>query len=101
MGFGIFPFAFYLCWVGAIFATLAPGRAPIVPMIDPLGMVGVGMSSFGAALVVAAPATWWSWSLARGFPELRSRAALAFQCLVVLLLASPFIWMFGQKLALG
>jgi membrane protein DedA with SNARE-associated domain len=101
MGLGISPFAAYLAWVMVFFATFVPGRRPVMPILDPVGMVGLAMATYAGALGVAGPAAWWSWSLARAVPALRSRPALVFQCLVALLLACPFIWSFGQTLCLG
>ncbi len=90
MGAGILPLALYIAWVAAFLLTTVPGRPPRVPIIDPIGMVGLGMFVYLGSLVVAGLGIIWWWLLARAYPERRARRSLVLPIIVVLVLMLPF-----------
>lgn len=100
MGAGILPLALYIVWVAAFLITTVPGQPPRIPIIDPLGMVGLGMVVYLGALVVAGLGIAWSWLLVRAYPERRTRWALALRAIVVLVLAAPFVFSFLSSMHL-
>jgi hypothetical protein len=91
MGLGLLPLALVVVWTTAFFLTLVPGRPPTVPIIDPIGMIGLLLMSFIATLAIAAPGAFWSWWITHRHAELRSRTVQALRLLTVLVLASPFL----------
>ena len=43
MSAGILPLALYIAWAAAFLLTTVPGQPPAIPIIDPIGMLGLGM----------------------------------------------------------
>jgi CHASE2 domain-containing sensor protein len=91
MGLGMIPFALVFCWALAFLLTTVPGEPPKVPIIDPIGMVGLLVTSFVITAVVAGTSALWSWSLTSSNIEIRSWSALAFRLATVLLLSGPVL----------
>ncbi|MCS0630828.1 hypothetical protein NX786_15945 [Telluria mixta] len=94
MGAGILPLALYIAWVAAFLITTVPGQPPRIPIIDPIGMIGLGMFVYLGSSIVAGLGIVWSWLLARAYPERRTRWALALRAIVVLVLVLPFAFNF-------
>ncbi|WP_449406335.1 hypothetical protein [Massilia phosphatilytica] len=94
MGAGILPLALYIAWVTAFLLTTVPGQPPRVPIIDPIGMVGLGMFAYLGALVVAGLGMVWSWLLVHAHPAQGTRWTLVLRAIVVLVLALPFAFNF-------
>jgi hypothetical protein len=94
MGAGILPLALYIAWVAAFLITTVPGQPPRVPIIDPIGMVGLGLFVYVGSLVVAGLGVTWSWLLARAYPERRTRRGLVLRAIVLLVLVTPFAFNF-------
>jgi hypothetical protein len=69
---GLFPFAAVSGWIAAFFWTTVPGQSPRVPIIDPIGMVGLWLVSLAVTAFVAGSGAVWSWMITRAYPELRS-----------------------------
>lgn len=88
---GVLPLALVLCWSVAFLLTTVPGQSPTVPIIDPIGMIGLLITSFLITLVVAGLATCWSWSLTTRHAEIRSWASLTFRLVTALVLIAPFL----------
>jgi hypothetical protein len=91
MGAGILPLALYVAWVEAFLLTTVPGQPPRIPIIDPIGMIGLGMVVYPGSLVVAGLGIVWWWLLARAYPERRTRRSLALPIIVALVLVLPFV----------
>jgi hypothetical protein len=91
IGIGVLPLALILGWTMAFFLTAVPGQPPKVPIIDPLGMIGLLIMSFLITLVMAGIAACWSWSLTTRHVDIRSSAALAFRLVTALVLSAPFL----------
>jgi hypothetical protein len=91
IGIGVLPLALVLCWITAFFLTAVRGQAPKVPIIDPIGMIGLLVMSFIITLVMAGISALWSWSLTTRNTEIRSRAALTFRLVTALVLIAPFL----------
>jgi hypothetical protein len=100
MGAGILPLALYIAWVAAFLITTVPGQPPRIPIIDPIGMIGLGMFVYLGSFVVAGLGIVWSWLLARAYPERRTRRALALRAIVVLVLVLPFAFSFLSSMHL-
>ena len=100
MGAGILPLALYIAWVAAFLLTTVPGQPPVVPIIDPIGMVGLGMFVYLGSLVVAGLGVAWSWLLANAYPERRTRSTMILRAIVVLVLALPFAFNFLASMRL-
>jgi hypothetical protein len=92
MGGGILPLALYIAWVATFLITTVPGQPPRVPIIDPIGMVGLGMVVYLGSFIVAGLGIVWSWLLARAYPERRTRRALVLPVIVILVLVLPFVF---------
>jgi hypothetical protein len=69
---GLFPFAAVCGWIAAFHWTMVPGQPPRVPIIDPIGMVGLWLVSLAVTAFVAGSGAVWSWMITRAYPELRS-----------------------------
>lgn len=69
---GLLPFLAVCAWVALFLATTVPGRPPHVPIIDPIGMVGLWLASLGFSALVSGSSAVWSWMITRAYPELRS-----------------------------
>jgi asparagine N-glycosylation enzyme membrane subunit Stt3 len=78
----------------AFFLTTVPGQPPKVPIIDPLGMIGLLMMSFIFTLVMAGIGALWSWSLTTRNAEIRSLSALTFRLVTAFVLIAPFLLSF-------
>jgi hypothetical protein len=87
---GILPLSLYIAWVAAFLLTTVPGQPPRVPIIDPIGMVGLGLFVYAGSLVAAGLGVVWSWLLARAYPERRTRPGLVLRAIVALVLVTPF-----------
>ncbi|KQY05829.1 hypothetical protein ASD28_07090 [Massilia sp. Root133] len=92
MGAGILPLALYIAWVAAFLITTVPGQPPRVPIIDPIGMVGLGMVVYFGSFIAAGLGIVWSWLLARAYPERRTLRALVLPVIVILVLVLPFVF---------
>lgn len=88
---GVLPLALVLCWTIAFFMTTVAGQAPKIPIIDPIGMIGLLMMSFIITLVMAGISALWSWSLTYRNDEIRSSSALALRIITALVLIAPFL----------
>jgi len=97
---GILPLILYIAWVAAFLLTTVPGQPPRVPIIDPIGMVGLGLFVYFGSLIVAGLGAVWSWLLARAYPERRTGRALVLRAIVAVVLAAPFVFNFlaGRRL---
>lgn len=93
MSIGSVPLAFFVVWLVGIL-TWAPGHRAIIPIMDPLGMIGPFVLSFIFMAAVAGTSAAWSWDLVRANPQSRSRVALGFRLMTVALLISPFAAIF-------
>jgi hypothetical protein len=91
---GILPLSLYIAWVAAFLLTTVPGQPPRVPIIDPIGMVGLGLFVHVGSLVVAGLGVTWSWLLVRAYPERRTRRGLVLRAIVVLVLVTLFAFNF-------
>jgi hypothetical protein len=91
IGVGVLPLTLVLCWTTVFFITTVPGQSPSVPMIDPIGKVGLLIMCMIITFVVAGAATCWSWLLTTRHAEIRSSTALAFRLVTVLVLIAPFL----------
>lgn len=91
IGIGVAPLALVLCWTIAFFLTAVPGQPPKIPIIDPIGMIGLLIVSFLITLVMAGTAACWSWSLTSTHAEIRSRTALSFRLVTAAVLIAPFL----------
>jgi hypothetical protein len=89
MSVGGVPLAFFVVWLIGI-VTWAPGHPAIVPIMDPLGMIGPFVLSFIFTAAVAGTSAAWSWDVVRANPQSRSRVALGLRLTTAALLMSPF-----------
>lgn len=96
---GLLPFALVLCWETAFFATFTPNQQPIIPMIDPIGMIGLNLMSFVFMLAIAGPQLWWAWRLTSYHDDLRSNTTLVLRIAAVVLLLSPWLmsWILSAR----
>ena len=97
MSVGIVPLAFFVVWLIGILSW-TPGHRAIIPIMDPLGMIGPFVLSFIFAAAVAGTSAAWSWDLVRANPQSRSRVALGLRMLTATLLISPFALLFVTRL---
>lgn len=93
MGIGIVPLIFFVVWLFG-FLTWTSGHQPIIPIGDPLSMMGPFILSFLFAAAVAGISAAWSWDLVRADPQNRSPIALGFRLMTASLLLSPFALLF-------
>ena len=98
MGLGMLPLLLVGCWILAFFLTTERGQPPIVPIIDPIGMIGILLVSFLITAVLAGGGALWSWILVIRNKELRSGRARTLRLATALLLASPFVLPFLLRL---
>jgi hypothetical protein len=89
MSVGIVPLAFFVVWLIAIM-TWTPGHRALIPIGDPLSMIGPFVLSFIFTAAVAGTSAALSWDLVRAYPQSRSRVALYLRLLTAALLISPF-----------
>lgn len=92
---GVLPWLLVLAWVAAFLATAAPGRPPTVPMLDPLGMIGLMGMVFLFAACVAGLGAFWSWILTRDGELPGTGASQIFRGLVLLALLGPLLLVWG------
>jgi hypothetical protein len=93
MSVGIVPLAFFVVWLFALI-TVTPDHRALIPIGDPLSMIGLFVLSFLFTAAVAGISAAWSWDLARAHPESRSRIALGLRLITAALLISPFAVLF-------
>lgn len=86
---GVVPLAFLVVWLLGIL-TWTPGHRAIIPIMDPLSMIGPLALSFIFTAAVAGTSAAWSWDLVRANPQSRSRVALGLRWMTAALLISPF-----------
>lgn len=89
MSIGILPLGFCVVWLAGLLAWLS-GHRPIVPIMDPLGMIGPSILSYIITFAIAGTSAAWSWDLSLAHPEHRSRIAPALRLLTAAILVSPF-----------
>lgn len=100
MTVGVLPLACVSVWLACILSA-APGRQPIMPIIDPFVMMGIFAMSFLFTATVAGVSAAWSWDVVRACPDSRSRVALGLRLLTAALLASPFVLAFLAQTSSG
>jgi hypothetical protein len=93
MSVGVAPLAFLVIWLAGILSWFR-GHQAIIPIMDPLGMIGPFVLSFIFAAAVAGTSAAWSWDLVRANPQCRSRLALGLRLVTAALLISPFALLF-------
>jgi hypothetical protein len=93
MSIGIVPLAFFVVWLVGIL-TWSPDHRAIIPIMDPLGMIGPFVMSFIITATVAGTSAAWSWDLVRANPQSRSRIALGLRLMTAAVLISPFALLF-------
>lgn len=93
MSVGVVSLAFFVVWLMAIL-TWAPDYRAIIPIMDPLGMIGPLALSFIFTAAVAGTSAAWSWDLVRENPQSRSRVGRGLRLMTVALLISPFMLLF-------
>ena len=89
---GLLPFTLMLCWCAALFATTVPGQLPVIPTLDPFGMIGLSLMSFLFMLIVAGPQLWWAWQLTSHYDTLRTTTAMTLRIAGVTLILTP-LWL--------
>jgi len=87
---GMLPYAVVLTLTLAIFASANLQPRPSIPMLDPIGMLALGLLCFLFMLAVAGPQVWWIWRMTVYNPALRSKTALALRTIALVLLLSPW-----------
>lgn len=93
MSVGVVPLAFFVVWLIAIL-TAAPGHRAIIPIGDPLSMIGPFILSFLFTAAVAGTSAAWSWDLVKANLQSRSRVALGLRLMTAALMVSPFALLF-------
>jgi hypothetical protein len=93
MGVGVVPLAFFVVWLFGLLTWIS-GNGAILPIGDPLSMIGPFILSFIFTATVAGIGAAWSWDLVRANPQSRSRIALALRLMTAALLISPFALLF-------
>lgn len=89
MTIGVLPWVLTLGWVAAFFLATPPGGPPAIPILDPLGMIGLMGMSFMFAFCVAGLGACWSWLLTRDDEELGARRAPLYRTIVLMALLGP------------
>lgn len=93
MSIGLVPLAFFVVWLVGLLAW-THGYPAVIPIMDPLGMIGLFTVSFIITFAIAGTGAAWSWDLVRAHPENRSRIALGLRLLTGAMLISPFVLLF-------
>jgi hypothetical protein len=93
MAIGVLPLAFFVVWLIGIL-TWTPDHRAIIPIMDPIGMIGPFVMSFIIMAAVAGTSAAWSWDLVRANPQSRARLALGLRFVTAALLISPFALLF-------
>lgn len=90
MAIGSMPLAFTVCWSILFFLTTERGAPPRVPILDPIGMIGLLTTCFLVALLLGGAGLAWSWLVTWAWPEQRP-ATIRFRMFTALALASPLL----------
>lgn len=85
---GIIPLGFCLVWALGFLAWLS-GAEPMIPIMDPIGMLGVCAAGFFLTLAVAGTSAVWSWELMRDHDGVRSTLSSALRLLTGFVLSCP------------
>lgn len=93
---GAIPLVFFVVWLIGI-VTWTSEHGAIIPIMDPIGMIGPFIVGFIITAMVAGTSAAWSWDLIRANPQNRSRVALVLQLMTVGVLISPFVVLFLSK----
>lgn len=93
MSVGALPLVVFVVWLSGVLGW-TPGHRAIIPMIDPLGLLGLFALSYLFTAAVAGTSAAWSWDLVRASPQNRSRLALGLRLTTAALLISPFALIF-------
>ena len=88
---GALPFTLALGWTIAFFVTFVPGELPRVPILDPIAMVGVLLTSYAIAFVLGVPSAIWSWALTYRNAEIRSAFSKCVRIFIALVLIAPIV----------
>jgi Kef-type K+ transport system membrane component KefB len=91
MTVGVLPWLLMVAWLIAFFLLTPRGGPPGIPIIDPIGMIGLTMTAFVFSLCVAGLGAFWSWRLVRAYAEMRSRTMAVIRAVVLLLLVAPLL----------
>ena len=91
MGLGLLPFVFVVVWSALFMLTTVPGHMPVVPLLDPLAMIGLLMVTFFFACGVAGAGALWSWALVLRRREINTRKARALRLITVLVIVLPLV----------
>jgi hypothetical protein len=97
MVIGIVPLGFFVVWLAGLVAWMRGYGTPIIPIMDPLGMIGPFALSFILTFAVAGTAAAWSWDLVRTHPHMRSRVALGLRLTTAAVLLGPFLLLFLMR----
>lgn len=89
MVLGITPWVIAVIWSAAFLLTSSPGQPPVIPVMDPLSMIGLLITTFAIGVVVAGLSALWSFSLTARHAELRSRKVFLFRVAVAASLFAP------------
>ncbi|NNG23842.1 hypothetical protein [Telluria aromaticivorans] len=96
MTIGAIPLVFFVVWLIGIL-TWTPKHGAIIPIMDPIGMIGPFIMGFIITAAVAGTSAAWSWDLVRANPQNRSRVALVLRLTTVATLISPFAVLFLSR----
>lgn len=88
---GALPFLLAVGWTIAFFVTAVPGEPPQVPILDPIAMVGILLTSYSIAFVLGVPGAIWSWTLTNRNAEIRSAFSKAVRIFIALILIAPIV----------
>jgi hypothetical protein len=93
----VLPWLAMVGWIIAILTLNVRGEPPRVAMLDPIGMIGLGIAVYLCSLLVAGAACCWSLVLTHRHPELRSKKKNMLRAGIVTafllpLLNSAFFW---------
>lgn len=90
---GAIPLVFFSVWLIGIL-NWTPEHGAIIPIMDPIGMIGPFIMGCIITAAVAGTSAAWSWNLVRANPQTRSRLALVLRLMTVAVLFSPFAVLF-------
>lgn len=85
---GGIPLGFCLVWAVGFLAALR-GFGALIPIMDPIGMMGVCVVGFFLTLAVAGTSAVWSWELTREHQGAHSMLASGLQLLTGFVLSCP------------
>ena len=93
---GAIPLVFFVIWlIGILIWT--PQHGAIIPIMDPIGMIGPFTMGFIITAAVAGTSAVWSWDVVRKNPENRSLVALVLRLMTIIVLISPFAVLFLSR----